>query len=86
MALRDLAVQHKDRIFTTPVITLPNVDKAIEELEWVAERGVMAVLVRPAPVPGYKGPRSFALPEFDPFWKRVVERSLRPSTRTSSPT
>jgi predicted TIM-barrel fold metal-dependent hydrolase len=64
---------YKDRIFTTPVITLPNVDKAIEELEWVVERGAKAVLIRPAPVPGYKGPRSFALPEFDPFWKRVVE-------------
>uniref|UniRef100_UPI0013006E32 amidohydrolase family protein n=1 Tax=Nocardia aurea TaxID=2144174 RepID=UPI0013006E32 len=27
----------------------------------------------PAPVPGLHGMRSFALPEFDPFWKRVVE-------------
>lgn len=64
---------YKDRIFTVPVISLPIVDKAIEELEWCVERGAKAILVRPAPVPGYKGPRSFALPEFDPFWKRVVE-------------
>jgi predicted TIM-barrel fold metal-dependent hydrolase len=64
---------YQGRIFTTPVITLPIVDKAIEELEWVVERGAKVVLIRPAPVPGYKGPRSFALPEFDPFWKRVVE-------------
>jgi predicted TIM-barrel fold metal-dependent hydrolase len=63
----------KDRIFTTPVITLPIVERAIEELEWVVERGARAVLIRPAPVPGYRGPRSFALTEFDPFWKRVVE-------------
>lgn len=63
----------KDRIFTTPVITLPIVEKAIEELEWVAERGARVVLIRPAPVPGYRGPRSFALPEFDPFWAKVVE-------------
>jgi predicted TIM-barrel fold metal-dependent hydrolase len=27
-------------------------------------------------VPGYKGPRSFALPEFDPFWKKVVEADV----------
>ena len=67
---------YQDRIFTTPVITLPIVEKAIEELEWVLERGARAVLVRPAPVPGYKGPRSFALPEFDPFWKRVVEADI----------
>ncbi|MEV5834997.1 amidohydrolase family protein [Nocardia sp. NPDC052112] len=64
---------YKDRIFTVPVVSLPIVDKAIEELEWVVERGAKAILVRPAPVPGFRGPRSFALPEFDPFWKRVVE-------------
>src|SRR3546814_1050729 len=34
---------YADRIFTTPVITLPIVDKAIEELEWVVERGAKVV-------------------------------------------
>ncbi|WP_019932824.1 amidohydrolase family protein [Nocardia sp. BMG111209] len=64
---------YENRIFTVPVISLPIVDKAIEELEWVVERGAKAILVRPAPVPGFRGTRSFALPEFDPFWKRAVE-------------
>jgi len=67
---------HADRIFTTPVITLPIVEKAIEELEWVAARGAKVVLIRPAPVPGFKGPRSFAQPEFDPFWKRIVDLDI----------
>jgi predicted TIM-barrel fold metal-dependent hydrolase len=67
---------HENRIFSTPVITLPIVDKAIEELEWVVERGAKVVLIRPAPVPGFRGTRSFALPEFDPFWKRVVELDI----------
>src|SRR5580765_2766982 len=67
---------HENRIFTTPVITLPVVDKAIEELEWVVERGAKVVLIRPAPVPGYRGPRSFALPEFDPFWEKVVQHDV----------
>ncbi|MDZ7675414.1 MAG: amidohydrolase family protein [Acidimicrobiales bacterium] len=67
---------YQDRIFTTPVITLPIVEKAIEELEWVVERGAKAVLIRPAPVPGYLGPRSFALPEFDPLWEKVVEHDV----------
>lgn len=67
---------YQDRIFTTPVITLPIVDKAIEELNWVVERGAKAILVRPAPVPGYGGSRSFGLPEFDPFWERVVETGV----------
>ncbi len=67
---------YESRIFTTPVITLPIVDRAIEELEWVVERGAKAVLIRPAPVPGFRGPRSFALPEFDPFWAKVVEHDV----------
>lgn len=66
----------EDRIFATPVITLPIVDQAIRELEWVLERGAKVILVRPAPVPGPRGPRSFALPEFDPFWERVQEADV----------
>ena len=67
---------YEDRIFPTPVITLPIVDKAIEELEWVTERGAKVILIRPAPVPGFRGPRSFALPEFDPFWEIVQEKDV----------
>ncbi len=67
---------YEDRIFPTPVITLPIVEEAIKELEWVAERGAKIILVRPAPVPGLRGPRSFALPEFDPFWELVQEKDI----------
>jgi predicted TIM-barrel fold metal-dependent hydrolase len=67
---------YQDRIFTTPVITLPFVDRAVAELDWCVERGARAILVRPAPVPGHGGSRSFGLPEFDPFWQRVVETGV----------
>jgi predicted TIM-barrel fold metal-dependent hydrolase len=67
---------YEDRIFPTPVITLPIVDRAIEELEWVVERGARIVLIRPAPFPGFEGTRSFALPEFDPFWEKVVQADI----------
>jgi predicted TIM-barrel fold metal-dependent hydrolase len=67
---------YEGRIYATPVITLPIVERAIEELEWVVERGARVVLIRPAPVPGYRGPRSFGLPEFDPFWAKVVEADI----------
>ena len=67
---------YEGRIFTTPVISLPIVEKAIEELEWVVERGARVVLIRPAPVPGFRGSRSFGLPEFDPFWAKVVEHDI----------
>lgn len=67
---------YEGRIFTTPVITLPVVEKAIEELEWCVERGARAILIRPAPAWGYRGPRSPGLPEFDPFWEKVVEHDV----------
>jgi predicted TIM-barrel fold metal-dependent hydrolase len=67
---------YEGRIFTTPVITLGLVDKALEELEWVIERGAKAVLIRPAPAFGLHGPRSPGLPEFDEVWAKVVEADL----------
>jgi predicted TIM-barrel fold metal-dependent hydrolase len=67
---------YEDRIFATPVITLPDVNKAIEELDWIAERGAKVLLIRPAPVPSLRGYRSFALPEFDPFWAKVQEYDI----------
>jgi predicted TIM-barrel fold metal-dependent hydrolase len=74
---------YEDRIFVTPVITLPIVEKAIDELEWVLERGAKTVLIRPAPVPGYRGSRSPALSEFDPFWQRVVDADILVSMHAS---
>jgi predicted TIM-barrel fold metal-dependent hydrolase len=74
---------YQDRIFATPVITLPIVGKAMEELEWVLERGAKTVLIRPAPVPGFRGSRSFGYSEFDPFWKAVEEADILVSMHSS---
>ena len=74
---------YQDRIFTAPIVTLPIVERAIEELEWVLERGAKTVLVRPAPVPGYRGSRSFGFPEFDPFWKAVQDADILVSMHSS---
>src|SRR3954466_12104881 len=74
---------YKDRIFATPVITLPIVDKALEELEWCLERGAKTVLVRPAPVPGYRGSRSMGVEEFDPFWDACVKAGIPVSMHAS---
>jgi predicted TIM-barrel fold metal-dependent hydrolase len=65
-----------EAIYATPIISLAVLDKAMEELEYVAERGAKIFLIRVAPVPTWKGRRSFALPEFDPFWQRVQELDL----------
>jgi predicted TIM-barrel fold metal-dependent hydrolase len=67
---------YEARIFATPIISLPIIERAIEELDWVVARGARVVLIRPAPVPGLRGSRSFGLPEFDPFWQRVVEHDV----------
>ena len=67
---------YEGRIFTTPVITLPVVEKAIEELEWALERGAKTVLIRPAPVPGHRG---LAL-------VRRTRSSIRSGARASRPT
>jgi predicted TIM-barrel fold metal-dependent hydrolase len=67
---------YEDRIFAPPVISLAIVDRAVEELEWVLERGAKAIQIRVAPVPGYDGRRSMALPEFDPFWSRVENAGI----------
>jgi predicted TIM-barrel fold metal-dependent hydrolase len=67
---------YEDRIFSTPVITLGIVDEALAELEWVLERGARCVLVRPGPVPGFRGTRSPGLPEFDPVWSRIQEAGI----------
>jgi predicted TIM-barrel fold metal-dependent hydrolase len=67
---------HAGRIFTTPVMNLAILEGAIAELEWALEHGAKTVLVRPAPVAGYRGSRSPFLPEFDPFWARVQDAGI----------
>lgn len=67
---------YEGRIFSVPIITPGLVHRAIEELDFVLEHGARTVLMRPAPAWGYQGPRSFALPEFDPYWERVQESGI----------
>jgi predicted TIM-barrel fold metal-dependent hydrolase len=68
---------YADAIFATPIISLAcGNDQALAELEFIAERGAKIFLLRVAPVPTWKGRKSFALPEFDPFWERVQQLDL----------
>ena len=67
---------YENRMFSTPIITPGLVDQAIAELDWSVEHGAKAVLMRPAPAWGFRGPRSFALPEFDPFWSKVQDSGM----------
>ena len=68
----------ENRIFPTPVITLPDRRPGDRGARMGrVQRGAKAILVRPAPVPDFNGRRrSFALPEFDPFWEKVQEADV----------
>ncbi|MGE0881399.1 MAG: amidohydrolase family protein [Acidimicrobiia bacterium] len=72
-----------NRIFSTPVMNLSTLEGAVSELEWALERGARTVLVRPAPVAGFRGSKSPFLPEFDPFWARVQEAGIPVMFHTS---
>jgi len=67
---------YSDAIYSTPIISLAVLERALEELEYIYERGAKLFLIRVAPVPTWKGRKSFALAEFDPFWARVQELDL----------
>ena len=67
---------HEGRLFTVPFVSLADVDKAVEEVDFLLERGARAVNVRPAPAPHVAGSRSFGYPEYDPFWARCAEAGV----------
>ncbi|MGH9920761.1 MAG: amidohydrolase family protein, partial [Nitrososphaerales archaeon] len=67
---------YADAIYPTPYISLSVLDDAIKELEWIVDNGAKVFLIRLAPVPTWKGRRSFALAEFDPFWEAVQEADI----------
>ncbi len=67
---------YDDAIYATPVISLAVLERALDELEFIADRGAKIFLIRVAPVPTWKGRKSFALPEFDPFWERVQDLDI----------
>lgn len=76
---------HENRLFMTPVVTCGLVDEARRELEYLIDNGAKVVLIKPAPVNGYKGWRSPALPEFDPFWKDVEDAGMPVVLHASQP-
>jgi predicted TIM-barrel fold metal-dependent hydrolase len=68
----DWGFAHQDRIFAAPYISLRDVDRAVQELEWVLDHGARVITLRPGPAYG----RSPAHPHFDPFWARVNEAGV----------
>ena len=65
----DWGYAYRDRIFAAPLLSLLDVDRAVEELDRVLALGARMVSLRPGPAFG----RSPADPCFDPFWARLDE-------------
>ena len=67
--LDDWGFDYRGRIFAAPLLSLLDVEQAVEELEWVLAEGARIVSLRPGPAFG----RSPADPTFDRFWAILDE-------------
>lgn len=65
----DWGFGHDGRIFSVPLLSLVDVDLAVNELDRVLARGARMVHLNVGPVDG----RSPGDPHFDPFWSRLAE-------------
>lgn len=63
---------YHDRIFTAPIVTLADVDRACEQVKWCIERGARLILMPMGPY-NQKAP---AHPDHDRFWSIVNEAEL----------
>ena len=65
-----------ERLFGVPMVSLGELDEAMEQLETALKAGARCVGIRPGPVPGVRGGRSPGTTEFDPFWARCAEANI----------
>ncbi len=73
----DWGFAYRDRIFAVPMLSLADPDGALEELDWLLDRGARMVHVRPAPVPAPNGAsRSLGDKRFDPVWASIAAASI----------
>jgi len=73
----DWGFDHRGRIIAVPMLSLADPDGALDEVEWLLERGARIVHVRPAPVPTAAGKgRSLGDAAHDPVWARLAEASV----------
>jgi predicted TIM-barrel fold metal-dependent hydrolase len=73
----DWGFAYQDRIFSAGYITLADVDWALDQLDWMIERDVRVVNMRPSSVPdGKGGRRSLGHPDHDLFWKKMNQHGI----------
>ncbi|MGE0385991.1 MAG: amidohydrolase family protein [Gammaproteobacteria bacterium] len=64
---------YKDRLYGTGLLALWDLDKALEELDWMLRQGVRAVIM---PMGPGADNRSAADPYYDPVWSRLNEAGV----------
>jgi predicted TIM-barrel fold metal-dependent hydrolase len=74
--LEEWGYARENRLFQAPMISLTNVEAAVQELDFVLKNGARAIAIRPAPVPDIRGSRSFGFQDYDPFWARVADSGV----------
>jgi len=74
--LDDWGFAYQERIFAAPYISLMDLGRAVNELEWAIGNDARFVVMRPSFVFGKGGSRSPADPYFDPFWKIVNDEGV----------
>jgi predicted TIM-barrel fold metal-dependent hydrolase len=72
----DWGFAYENRIFGVPLLSLTDVEVAVQELEWVLERGARVITLRNGPAFTRDGLKSPADRMFDPFWGRVQEAGI----------
>jgi predicted TIM-barrel fold metal-dependent hydrolase len=72
----DWGFDYQGRVIAVPMLSLADPAAALREIEWLVTRGARIVHLRPAPVPGPDGGRSFGDRAFDPVWAGLVEADL----------
>jgi predicted TIM-barrel fold metal-dependent hydrolase len=68
----DWGFSYQNRLFGVPLLSLVDVELAVQELERVLAAGARLVHLRPGPVNG----QNPAHPMFDPFWARLNEAEI----------
>jgi predicted TIM-barrel fold metal-dependent hydrolase len=73
----DWGFAYQNRIITAGYITLADPDHALDQLDWMIERDVRVVNMRPSSVLGRDGRRrSLGDPMFAPFWKKMNDHGI----------
>jgi len=72
----DWGFNYQNRIYSTPYVSLIDVDAAIAELDFALEHDARLINMRTAPIPTSQGFRSPADPIYDRYWQKVNDSGI----------